>query len=314
MGLYILRRVGQALVVLAGISVATFVLIHLVPGDPARAILGPRASPKAIAALRHQLGLDVPLLQQYLRFVANATRLNFGTSTTQQVPVSDLLWTRLAATLVLALYATVLSILIAVPLAIVSALRRNRLQDHTIRLVSMVTFAMPIFWLGLVLILLFAIRLPIFPTSGYGSGPGGHVLGLTLPALALGLGLAPLLIRTLRGSMVDTLRSEFVEAAHARGLPPRVVYQRYVMRNSLVATMTVIALNFSYLLGVTVVVENVFALPGLGSLMVTAVHNRDFPVVQAVALTLGVIVVVVNLMSDLAYALIDPRIRLDGGH
>jgi len=156
------------------------------------------------------------------------------------------------------------------------------------------------------------VKLAVFPTSGYGSGFGGHLHSLTLPAITLGLGVAPLILRTLRGSIIDILDSEFVEAARARGLSNARVLGRYVLRNSLVATITVLGVNVAYLLGIVVVIENVFVLPGLGSLLVTAVQNRDLPVVQGVALVLGAIVVVVNLATDLSYAVIDPRIRLDG--
>lgn len=314
MDTYLIRRLSQSIVVLFGISIAVFLMIHLVPGDPARAILGPRASASAVSAMRHNLGLDRSLPIQYGSFVYNVLHLNFGTSTYQQVSVASLIRPRLGATLLLTVYATLLSIIIAVPLATVSAHRRNRIADHGIRFLTMITFAMPLFWLGLVLILLFAVRIPIFPTSGYGVGFFEHMRSLTLPAIALGLGLAPLILRTLRGSMIETLGSDYVEAAHARGLPEFRIFRRYTMRNALLAPITVLGINVGYLLGVVVVVENVFVLPGLGSLLVTSVQNRDFPVVQGVVLVLGAIVVVVNLVTDLTYPVIDPRIRVSVIH
>lgn len=310
MSVYLTRRVGQSIVVLLGISLAAFLMIHMVPGDPARAVLGPHASQAAIAAMRRQLGLDHGLLRQYGAFLYNALHLNFGTSTHDQASVASLLLPRLGSTLLLTVYATILSIVIALPLATVSAYRRNHIEDHGIRLVTMVTFAMPLFWLGLILILLFAVRIPVFPTSGYGVGFLGHIWSLTLPALALGLGLAPLILRTMRGSLIETLGSEYVESAKARGLPKTRIFRRYTMRNALLAPITVLGINVSYLLGVVVVIENVFVLPGLGSLLVTAVQDRDFPVVSATVLVLGAIVVVVNLVTDLLYPLIDPRIRV----
>jgi peptide/nickel transport system permease protein len=214
--------------------------------------------------------------------------------------------------LLLTAYATVVSVVLAIPLAMLSALRRNRPLDHAIRLTTMVTFAMPAFWLGLLLILFLSVKLTVFPPSGYGMGLIGHLDSLTLPALALGLGLAPLIVRTLRGSIVETLGSEFVEAARARGFSEARVLRRYVLRNSLVASVTVVGVNVGYILSIVVVIENVFALPGLGSLLVTSVQNRDFPVVQGIALVLGAIVIVVNLVTDLGYSLLDPRIRLSG--
>ncbi len=260
------------------------------------------------------MGLDRSLPAQYWSFLTHALRLNFGFSALQQSSVGSLLWPRLGSTLLLTAYATVVSVLLAVPLAVASALQRNRLVDHLIRLVTMVTFAMPAFWLGLVLILLLAVKLAAFPASGYGMGFLGHLQSLTLPALTLGLGLAPLVLRTLRGSLVDTLGSEFVEAACARGLSESRIVTRYVLRNSLVASVTVVGINVGYIVSIVVVVENVFALPGLGSLLVTSVQNRDFPVVQGIALVLGTVVVMVNLITDLGYSLLDPRIRISGAN
>jgi peptide/nickel transport system permease protein len=312
MGLYLLRRAGQSVLVLIGITLAVFLLVQLVPGNPARAVLGPKATPQAVTALQRSLGLNRSLPAQYWTFLTRALHLNFGTSTTQQVPVASLIWPRLGATLLLTVYATVVSVLVALPLAIASARRRNRLTDHIIRLVTMVTFAMPSFWLGLVLILFVAVRAGLFPASGYGTGFAGHIDSLTLPAVALGLGLAPLILRTLRGSLVESLDSDYVEAARARGFGETRVTLRYALRNSLVASVTVLAVNVGYILGIVVVIENVYAIPGLGSLLVTAVQNRDFPVVQGVALVLGAIVVIVNLVTDFGYSVLDPRIRLHG--
>jgi peptide/nickel transport system permease protein len=312
MGFYLLRRVLQSIVALIGITLVAFLLIQLVPGDPARAILGPRANIHAVEALHRAMGLDRSLPAQYWSFLSNAVRLNFGFSTLQQTSVSSLIWPRLGSTLLLTAYATVVSVVLAIPLAMASALRRNRPLDHAIRLATMVTFAMPSFWLGLLLILFFAVKLTIFPPSGYGTGFFGHLESLTLPALALGLGLAPLIVRTLRGSIIETLGSEFVEAARARGFSEVRVLSRYVLRNSLVASITVVGINVGYILSVVVVIENPFALPGLGTLLVTSVQNRDFPVVQGVALVLGAIVVIINLVIDLGYSFLDPRIRLSG--
>jgi peptide/nickel transport system permease protein len=311
-GLYLVRRVGQSLLVLVGISLAVFLLVQLVPGNPARAVLGPRATAASVAALQRSLGLDKALPTQYWDFLTRAVRLNFGTSTTQKVPVAQLIWPRLGATVFLAAYASIISVALALPLAIASARRRNRLADHLIRLSTMITFAMPSFWLGLLLILLLAVKLSVFPPSGYGVGFFGHLDSLTLPAVTLGLGLAPLILRTLRGSLIEALDSEYVEAARARGLGEIRITLRYALRNSLVASVTVLAVNVGYILGVVVVIESVFALPGLGSLLVTAVQNRDFPVVQGVALVVGAIVVIVNLATDLTYSTLDPRIRLHG--
>ncbi len=310
MGLYLLKRAAQAGVVLVGVTLGSFLLMHLAPGDPVRVILGNRASAAAVAEVRGQLGLDRPLLTQYWQFLEHAATLTFGRSITQRVAVGGLIGPRLGVTLFLTLYATVVAVVVAVPLGVWSAVRRNRPADHGVRFFSMVTFAMPPFWFGLLLILVCSVELHLLPTSGYGSGVLGHVRGLTLPAITLGLGMAPIVLRTLRTSMSETLAREYVEAARARGLSGARVLWRYAFRNSLVSSITVLGVNVGYLLSTIVVVENVFALPGIGQLLVTSVQDRDFPTVQGLALVFAVLVLAINLATDLAYAAIDPRVRL----
>ena len=307
---YVLRRLLQAIPVLIGITLAAFLLIHLVPGDPAKIVLGAQATPEAVATLNAQLGLDQPLLSQYVDFVSGAFALDFGESITQQTGIGPLLSERIPVTAFLLLYSVVIAIAVAVPLAVVSALRRNRAADHGIRLFSMVTFAMPSFLLGLLLILIFSLNLGWLPTSGYGEGFVGHLRSLTLPALTVGLYLAPILLRTLRVGIIETLSAEYIEAARARGLSERRIILKHVLRNSLVSTVTILGLNIGFLLSGLVIIENVFALPGLGSLLVSSIVNRDYPTVQALALVFGVAVVAINLLTDLAYASLDPRVRL----
>ncbi|MBS1843118.1 MAG: ABC transporter permease [Actinobacteria bacterium] len=310
MGAYLLRRAVQAIPVLIGISLAAFLLIHLVPGDPARILLGAQATPKAVATLHEQLGLDRPLPTQYLNFITGAVHFEFGESLSQKVGVGKLIGTRAEVTLLLLMMATLLSITIAVPLAVAAALRRNRPVDHSIRLFSMFTFAMPSFLLGLLLILFFSLKLKWLPTSGYGSGFGGHLRALILPALTVGLYLAPILLRTLRIGIIDTLGTEYIEAARARGLARRLIIFKHVLKNSVIPTVTVLGLNIGFLLSGLVVIENVFSLPGLGSELVTAIGNRDYPTIQALTLVFGVSVVAINLLTDLLYSYLDPRVRL----
>jgi peptide/nickel transport system permease protein len=307
---YILRRLVQAIPVLIGITLASFLLIHLIPGDPARIVLGAHATPSAIATLNAQLGLDQPLLAQYWDFISGAVTLDFGDSIKQKTAIGPLLGERTPVTLFLLLYSVVISIIVAVPLAIASALHRNRASDHLIRLFSMVTFAMPSFLLGLLLILFFSLKLGWLPTAGYGEDFVGHVRGLTLPAITVGLYLAPILLRTLRVGIIETLGTEFIEAARARGLSERRIVYKHVLRNSLVSTVTVLGLNIGFLLSGLVIIENVFALPGLGSELVNSVLSQDYPMIQALTLIFGFAVVAINLLTDLAYAKLDPRVRL----
>ena len=310
MAAFLLKRALQAIPVLIGISLAAFLLIHLVPGDPARIILGAQATPEAVATLNDQLGLDRSLLAQYLSFITGAVHLDFGESITQNTSVNGLLGDRVPVTFFLLLYAVVIAILIAVPLAIASALRRNRPADHAIRLFTMLTFAMPSFLLGLLLILFFSLELELLPTSGYGEGFVGHLRSLTLPALTVGLYLAPVLLRTLRVGIIETLGTEFVEAARARGLGETRIVVKHVLRISLVSTVTVLGLNIGFLLSGLVIIENVFSLPGLGSELVSSIVDRDYPTIQALTLLFGVAVVAINLLTDLLYAYLDPRVRL----
>ena len=310
MGAYLFRRVLQAIPVLIGITLASFFLIHLVPGDPARIVLGARATPSAVATLNEQLGLDQSLPSQYLDFVSGALTLDFGESITQHTGVGGLLSERIPVTLYLLLYSVLISIVVAVPLAVASARRRNRAADHAIRFFTMFTFAMPSFLLGLLLILIFSLNLELLPTSGYGNGFVGHLRSLTLPAITVGLYLAPILLRTLRVGIIETLGTEYVEAATARGLSRRRILYKHVLRNSLVSTVTVLGLNIGFLLSGLVIVENVFALPGLGSELVSAIGSRDYPTIQALTLIFGVAVVAINLFTDMLYAVLDPRVRL----
>jgi peptide/nickel transport system permease protein len=306
---YLLRRILQVLPVVFGISVVAFFLLRLVPGDPIRTMLGPRASESAVALLRARYGLDQPIPVQYVTFLQDLLRLDLGESMTYHRSVVDLIGARLGTTVLLIAYAALISFVVAVPLATYSAIRANHAPDHLIRLVMMVTFAMPAFWLGLLLILVFSLNLHLFPASGIGDDLPSMMRGLTLPAVTIGLYLAPVIIRSLRASMIESLNAEYVEAARARGLPESLILRRHVLRTSLISTVTIVGVNLGFLISGTVVVETVFALPGIGTLLVNAVATRDFPLVQALSLFLGVAVVLLNLGTDVLNRLIDPRIR-----
>jgi peptide/nickel transport system permease protein len=303
------RRLVHTLPVIVGITLASFVLIHLVPGDPIRIMLGGKAPQARIDEINHELKLDRPLPQQYLTFVGGAAHGDLGQSIILRRPVSSVVGERLGPSIFLLVYGTLIGIVLAVPLGIVSALKRNRLPDHAIRLLTLIAFAMPSFWLGLILIRKFSLDLGLFPVSGYGQGFFGHVRSLTLPSLTIGLFLASMLIRSLRSSLVDVFGAEYVEAARARGLSETRSVLKHSLRNSLIATITVLAVNLGWLIGGAVVVEKVFDIPGLGQLLVESVFTRDFPVIQALTLVFGLLVIVINLLSDLSYALIDPRVR-----
>lgn len=307
---YFLHRLALAALVLLGLAVATFLIIHLVPGDPVRQTLGNRATPASIAAAREQLGLDRSLPAQFWTFLSNTVTGNLGHSLTLNAPVGEVVGQRVAPSALLIVYGLVVSLVVGVPLAIVAALRPNGIVDNGIRLVTTFAFAMPTFWLGLMLALIFGLWLKWFPVSGYDTGLGGILKTLTLPAITLGLSLATIVVRTLRSSLLEVLQSEYIEAARSRGLSERRVIVKHALRNAVMGTITVLSVNLGFLIGGTVVIEAVFQIPGLGSLLLQSVQRRDYELVQALALLAGAAVVFISLATDLLQAVIDPRVRL----
>ena len=305
---YILGRLVQMVPVVLGVVLIAFLTIQLVPGDPVRIMLHGRATEDVIAAAHARLGLDQPVPVQFARFVWNAVQGDLGTSIIQQAPVTAIILERLGVSLFLLTYSTLIAVLFAVPLAILSAARHGRPIDHAIRIGGMIGFAMPPFWMGLLLMLLFGLALGLFPISGYGRGSLGHIVHLTLPSLTIALFLAPILIQSLRGSMLQVMTSDYVEVARAKGLSERRILVKHVLRNALIPTITVLAVNIGWLLSGAVIVEYVFSIPGLGSLLVRAVGFRDYPVIQGLALVFAMLVVIVNLLADLAYMLVDRRV------
>lgn len=309
---YLIRRIALAIVVLFGLLVATFFIIHLVPGDPVEIVLAGRATPGEIARVRHQLGLDRPLWTQFSLYVSHMLQGHFGTSFTLDSPVAQILGQRLGASVALIGYGMFLSLLIGVPLAIVAALHPSHWLDNSIRLGTTLTFAFPSFWLGLMLALIVGLKLGWLPVAGYSGGVVGILRTLTLPALTLGLGLAGVVVRTLRSSLLEVLQSEYIEAARSRGLSELRVVARHALRNSAMNTLTILSVNIGFLIGGTVVLEQVFQIPGLGSLLVEAVEKRDYQLVQALALLAGAAVVMASLAADIVQAFLDPRVRLAG--
>ena len=305
---YILARLIHALPVLLGVTLFTFLAIQLVPGDPVRIMMRGHVSDAEVAAIYARLGMDRPLPVQYASFVGRAAVGDLGQSIVQHAPVADLVVEKVGPTLWLLGTGTLLSILIALPLALVAAANPDRPVDHVIRGASMIGFAMPPFWIGLLLILGFGIGLDWLPISGYGMGVRGHLSHMILPGLTIAFFLAPILVQSLRASMLEVLASDHVEVARARGLPKWRILGKHVLRNALLPTLTVLAVNISWLVSGAVVVESVFALPGLGSLLIRSVGYRDYPLIQGLALVFAVIVVVVNLLADLGYALVDRRV------
>jgi peptide/nickel transport system permease protein len=309
---YVGRRLLQLVPIMVGVTILVFFLIHLVPGDPARTILGNQATPARVALVRHEFGLDKPLLVQYRKFMGRLVRGDLGSSLFYSVPAGHLVLERLPVTLWLIGLGTLLSVVIAVPLAVIAAIKRNRLPDQVVRAVPLVGLGFPPFWLGIMLLLIFGLHLGrAFPVGGYGSGFLGHLHAMFLPALTVALGISPILIRSLRASLLEVLESDYVITARSKGIPESRVIRRHALRNAVISTVTVLGVNVGFLVGATVIVEQVFALPGIGQLLINAIFERDFPVVQAVTLVVALMVVLVYLITDVVHALLDPRVRYD---
>jgi len=312
LGGYVVRRLLQLVPIALGVTILVFFLIHLVPGDPARTILGNQATTVRVKLLRHAWGLDRPLPVQYLKFMGRLLHGDLGTSLFYSVGAGRLVLQRLPVTLWLIGFGAVLAVAIAVPLSAFAATHRDRLPDHIVRAVPLVGLGFPPFWLGIVLLLTFGLNLGrLFPVGGYGSGFTGHLHSMFLPALTVALGIAPILIRSLRAGLLEVFEAEYITTARSKGLPERRVLIRHALRNAIVSTVSVLGVNIGYLVGGTLVIEQVYAIPGIGQLMINSIFERDFPVVQAVTLVFSVMVVLVYLATDVAHALLDPRVRFD---
>src|SRR3954466_2794191 len=312
LGGYVLRRLLQLVPITLGVTILVFFLIHLVPGDPAVTILGNQATPARVALLHHEWGLDRPIWVQYGKFMGRIVHGNLGDSLFYGVSSGHLVLQRLPVTLWLIGLGTLLSVLIAVPLAAIAARSRDRIPDHVVRAVPLIGLGFPPFWVGIVLLLVFGLHVGrAFPVGGYGNGFAGHLHSMFLPALTVAFGIAPILIRSLRASLLEVLESEYVTTARSKGLPERRGLTKHALPKAIIATVTVLGVNIAYLVGGTLVVERVFAVPGVGELMISSFFPPDFPIVQRVSLVFAVVVVLVYLATDIAHALLDPRVRFD---
>jgi peptide/nickel transport system permease protein len=305
---YILRRLAYMVPVLFMITLFTFFLVRLVPGDPVTAMLGPRGTPERRAELERVMKLDRPIWEQYLAFLEGVSRGDLGDSLWKKQPVTVVLADRLQPTLFLVFYAMVMTVILTLPLAAWAALNEGRWPDQAVRVFTILSLAMPAYWIGLMLLQWFAVKQRVFPVSGWGEGFAGHLHALFLPALALTLAIASLTVRSLRNAILETMGQDFVRTARAKGLADSRVFTRHVLRNSALSTVTILGINLAFLIGGTTIVETIFAIPGLGQLIVTAVNQRDYPVIQGVTLTIGFVVLLINLITDLSYAALDPRV------
>ena len=312
---YVIKRILTLIPVLFIVSVVIFLLVHLAPGDPAAMLLGDKATDAEIAALRETMGLNDPLPVQYFDWLKGIFHGDLGTSVFIKDSMTHILGEHLGPTLALTTYALILASIFAIPLGIIAAKNRGRMPDHIVSVTSMVGISMPSFLLGLLLILLFAVKLKWMPSSGYVSiADGGfwkHIKFLTLPAIALGFIESGLMIRMTRSSVLEVLGSDYIRMAKAKGVSPRSIFLKHALRNALISIVTVIGQSFMVLLAGATVVETVFNIPGVGQLTINSVMRRDYEVIQAVVLMISVTNVLVSLIIDLLYGVIDPRARLD---
>lgn len=310
MGKYILRRVLLMIPIVLGVATLSFILMKLAPGDPAAAYLGDKATPENVAQLRRAWGLDEPMIIQYLQFLAGLLVGDFGQSFIFQTSVVELLKLRMPATLLLMLVSLVFAVVISVPLSLWVAAKRSAASAIVSRVFAATVQGMPAFFVGTLLILVLGVNLGIFPVGGYGSNFGEHLYSLVLPGLAVALTICPVLIRSLTAALNDSMSAEYTNFALSKGLSRKRTVIDYAFRNAGITGVSILGIQVGHLVGGALVVENVFAIPGVGSLLMEAVLARDYDVVQALTVIFGVLVVLVYLLTDVVYSIVDPRVRL----
>ncbi len=312
---YILRRLILLIPVILVVGIVVFALVHLTPGDPAAVILGDSETPESYENLREQLGLNDPLPIQFINWFGGVLIFDFGDSIFIGDPVTHALLDRVQPTVLLTIYALLIQIIIVIPSGVIAAVRHNSIVDRLVTVVAISGAAIPTFFLGILLILFFSVRLRWLPSGGYEpitEDPVAHFKAMAMPAFALGFSSAGLLARLVRSSMLDVLREDYVRTALAKGLPMKAVVVRHALRNSLIPALTVIGTSVGALLGGAVVTETVFTIPGMGRLVVQSISRRDYPVIQGAVMVIAMTYVIVNLIVDLLYVYIDPRVRLGG--
>ena len=311
---YILRRLLFMIPVALFVAFMTFMLLHLIPGDPARVLLGEEATPQTVAALQRQLGLDKPIPQQFILWLGQAFRGNLGNSITLQQPVTQALLQRMPVTLELGLVSLVFSLILAIPLGVLTATHRNSWVDMLVNVSSLLGTAIPSFVLALVLILVFAVGLRIFPPGGYApftDDPLTNIRDMILPMIALSTGVVAINLRQVRASMLEIMEQDYVRTARAKGLSERRVQYVHALRNSLLPVLTIVGIQIGAILGGAVIIETIFLWPGIGKLAVDSIFSKDYPVVQGVVLVVAFSYMLTNLLVDISYVFLDPRIRLN---
>ena len=307
---YVVKRVLMMIPVFLLVTVLVFLLVRLIPGNPARVMLGERATAEAVAAKEQAMGLDQPYIVQYFKFLKGVFTLDFGDSPYYPLPVMEVLRGRILGSVLLTVVSSLFTIVFTLPLGYWAGVQKDRLPDQVVRLFSLLGLATPSFWIGMVLLLAFGVHLQWFPVSGWGVTWGEHLRSLVLPGITLAISVAALMVRNLRNSVVDVSQMDYVTFARSKGLSDARIASRHVVRNAMIPTVTLFALKVIYMLAGTVVIETVFTLPGIGALLVSSILARDYAVVQCVVVFFLVVVVVVNLITDILYSVLDPRVKL----
>ena len=307
---YIIKRVLQMIPVFIVVTIVIFFMIRLIPGDPAAVMLGSKATPEALASMREKMGLNEPVVTQFGIFGKDLCHFDLGTSIKYNQPVASLIRSKFLVTAALTLVSTIFSVLFSFSLGYIGGMKKDKWQDQIIRVISLFGLSAPTFWIGLLLLTVFAVNLGWLPVSGWGETLPEHIRGLILPGVTQALGVSAVLVRNLRNNVIEIKGSDFVEFAKSKGLKGKVISIRHILRNALIPTTTLLSLKIAYMLGGSVVIESIFSLPGLGALLVNSIYARDYAVVQGVVLTFVIMVMLINLITDIIYSILDPRVKL----
>ena len=308
---YVIKRILQIVPVMIIVTVLIFFMIRLIPGDPVTVLLGDKATPEMVKLLTIKMGLDKPIYIQYLLFMKGLLTFDLGNSLHYKIPVSELISKRFVITIVLTFFTVIFSVIISFFTGYTAGLKKDKLPDQIIRMGALVALSMPQFWVGLILLIAFAVKISIFPVGGWGSTWPEHIRAVILPAFTQSLMTAALLARNLRNGVVDTLKMDFVDFARSKGLDDSSIKRDHIIRNALISYITLLSMRMAYMLGGSIIIETVFALPGIGALMIESIYSRDYAVIQAVVIIFAAIVITVNILTDIAYSFLDPRVTLE---
>ncbi len=307
---YILKRILQMIPVFFIVAILIFVLIRAIPGDPAMVMLGERATAESLAALREKLGLNESYLTQLILYFKGIFTLDLGDSIKYSMPVTDLILSRVGTTIWLTIMSTFFTIIFSFIPGYIAGIKKDKLPDTIIRVIALIGLSVPAFWIGLVLLTIFAVRLKILPVSGWGDTISDHFIGLILPSITQAIGVSAVLIRNLRSNVIDIKNSDYVDYAKSKGLSHLRISSFHIVRNALIPTTTLLSLKIIAMFGGSIVIENVFTLPGIGALLVNSIYARDYAVVQGIIIMFVVVVMIINLITDILYSILDPRVKL----